>query len=430
MRLLFKSFVVSFFLIVLSCSMVGAMGRSSYAIRIRAGSPLAMTEVPGGGSTGGFLLVLQPSDQLDSGRVIVRNVGVGGTTKWETGLVIPLHSDQWIASASVSGVPGGYILAVNRNSIDTGAPSGRETYGQETFFTKLNQTGGIEWQKIVGGEGSDAANIGSLVSTSTGGFIAAGGVYVSGDTPRMTVASFDDAGKLMWGKSYSVPLVSTSSKAVVVTSQNAMSCTYGIGSGAAIFKMDLQGNILWSKRIHASGLHFVSATNSGKEFLLLFNHAGTHSIYVTRLDSEGQLISNHGYRDPSSGDIHGLTIVGRRFVGISANNGFIAKFNSTGEISSMHGIEGITAPAMFQGQELLTGLGTGESMLFKLQGMSVPNCKIFQPINLTDATSITVKVSNFKASSTDWNPRLRQKTVQTFLPTAKTDSKVCSYFPN
>jgi hypothetical protein len=70
---------------------------------------------------------------------------------------------------------GGYIVAGYSNSND-GDVSGNHTFDEYTTYdywvVKLNSSGGIEWQKSLGGSGSDGAR--SIRQTSDGGYIVAG----------------------------------------------------------------------------------------------------------------------------------------------------------------------------------------------------------------------------------------------------------------
>ncbi len=136
--------------------------------------------------------------------------------------IVKLNSSgilQWqkkIGGASYDGAnsiqqtsDGGYIVAGHSASID-GDVTGNHGGGSEVkdyWIVKLNDLGTIEWQKSLGGTGSDDAY--SVIQTSDGGYIVAGEVYsndgdVSGNHGNYDywVAKLNTTGLIQWQKTY------------------------------------------------------------------------------------------------------------------------------------------------------------------------------------------------------------------------------------
>ncbi len=119
-------------------------------------------------------------------------------------------------AAIINTADGGYIVgAYSRSEIygdKTIARHAGSTVAYDYWILKLNSTGAIQWQKVIGGIRDD--NMQSIVATSDGGFIA-GGYYngnTMGEAGQMDisdtvrggndywVAKFDAAGTIQWEK--------------------------------------------------------------------------------------------------------------------------------------------------------------------------------------------------------------------------------------
>ena len=76
---------------------------------------------------------------------------------------------------------GGYIVAGDSTSSASGNVTGTNHGGNDYWIVRLDSTGNIVWQKLLGGSGDDIAN--SVQQTADGGYIVAGnsGSSASGD---------------------------------------------------------------------------------------------------------------------------------------------------------------------------------------------------------------------------------------------------------
>ncbi|RLE78827.1 MAG: hypothetical protein DRJ51_08890, partial [Thermoprotei archaeon] len=87
-------------------------------------------------------------------------------------------------------IDGGYIVAGGTYSFGAG--------DVDVWVLKLDENGGIEWQKTYGGSGYDIAW--SVQQTSDGGYIVAGGTGSFGE--GVWVLKLDRSGKIEWQKTY------------------------------------------------------------------------------------------------------------------------------------------------------------------------------------------------------------------------------------
>ena len=81
-------------------------------------------------------------------------------------------SGDEVAYSIVPTTDGGYIMAGYSNSAATGDVSGVNNGGQDYWIVKLDASGNILWNKLLGGSGNETAY--SIVQTTDGGYLVAG----------------------------------------------------------------------------------------------------------------------------------------------------------------------------------------------------------------------------------------------------------------
>jgi hypothetical protein len=151
---------------------------------------------------GGYIVA--GSNQYGSCNIRVVKLGVRGDVQWQS--VFP---SPWTPSVGYGGktpgcvrqtVEGGYILISD-------VPGQQAANRSDIWILKLFTTGEIDWQKIYGGNGSDAGF--SIVQTADGGFIAACGIEdefgflkLTANGDLVSAQSFKNAkvGFLVWGR--------------------------------------------------------------------------------------------------------------------------------------------------------------------------------------------------------------------------------------
>ena len=131
---------------------------------------------------------------------IVKTSSQGGI-EWQKSLG---GSDDDVAYSIQQTEDGGYIVAGFSSSTD-GDVSGNHG-GEDYWVVKMNASGGVEWQKSLGGSGTDRAK--SISQTEDGGYIVAG--YSNSNDGDVTgnhgifdfwVVKLNAAGILQWQKS-------------------------------------------------------------------------------------------------------------------------------------------------------------------------------------------------------------------------------------
>lgn len=156
-----------------------------------------------------------------------------------------------------------YLMASSTKSND-GDVSGNHG-DRDVWLVKLNDTGGILWQKCYGGTGLDAVN--RVISTSDGGFAFSGSTTsndgdVSGNHggTDFWIVKLDSAGAIMWQK-----------------------CLGGTGSDSAV-----------GIKQTSDGGYIVVGTTKSQDGDVSMNH-GNYDVWVVKMDATGNIEWEHAY---------------------------------------------------------------------------------------------------------------------------------------
>jgi hypothetical protein len=200
-------------------------------------------------------------------------------------------------------IDGGYIVLGKSNSNNINVTSNQGLY--DCWVVKLNNTGDISWQKSFGGTGNEWME--SIVQTSDGGYIAVGrtnsndgdlsGNHGLGDA---WIIKLDVSGNITWqkllgGSDYDGlnSIVQTSDGGFIAvgfsnSNDGDLSGNHGLHD-AWIIKLDVSGNITWQKLL--GGSDYDNATS----IIELSN--GTYVIAGSSASIDGDIIGNHGLKD-------------------------------------------------------------------------------------------------------------------------------------
>lgn len=213
---------------------------------------------------------------------------------------------------------GGYIIAGYTRSNDGDVSGFHSTI--DCWIIKTNSMGVIQWQKAIGGAGSEVA---SAIKQVNGGFIFCGYTLSkdgditqhrdAGDNQDFWLVKLDNNGNKLWdkcfgGSDHDFPhdMILTSDNGVVIAGYS-QSANMDISSARGkrdvwVVKTDMQGNLLWQKSIGGSEhdlaeritetpdghLILCGQTNSSDKDVSGFK--GLTDALVIKLSANGQLI--------------------------------------------------------------------------------------------------------------------------------------------
>ncbi|MDR6922171.1 T9SS type A sorting domain-containing protein [Chryseobacterium sp. 2987] len=257
---------------------------------------------------------------------------------------------------------GGYIVAGSTRSVN-GDVSGN--HGQEDFWiVKLNSTGNIEWQKTLGGSGNDAARC--IRQTPDGGYIVAGKSEsndgdITGNNGYLDgwIVKLDQNGGVTWQKSIGGPNFEEFSS-LELTADGGYVMTGNISTSNSDFnywivKVDSSGNTQWSKNYGGSasdtanslkqtpdgGYIIAGSSNSSDGDITASN--GNYDYWVIKLDPLGNLqwqksfgdhLYDHAFGIDNTDD-GGLAVLGYSATtdttNPSSNDYLLIKLNANGD---------------------------------------------------------------------------------------------------
>lgn len=259
-----------------------------------------------GGTTGEIAYsVLQTNDNgyLLSGRGANYKAWIIKTN--DTGAI------QWQRSVGSSGgtgscieqtADGGYIMAGFSNSPDV---PGYHGGGNDYWVVKLDDTGGIRWQKCLGGSQIDIGHC--IQQTTDMGYIVAGFVRSQdGDITNSLgaedawVVKLDSAGNIAWEKSYGgygaddACFIRQTPDGGYIFAGETSSTTGDVsgnhgGSDAWVVKLNAAGHIEWQKCLGGSGYERANCIRNSTD--------GGYIVTGMTYSDNGDVSGNHGNDD-------------------------------------------------------------------------------------------------------------------------------------
>ncbi len=288
---------------------------------------------------------------------------------------------------------GGYLIFGETDSID-GDVSGNHG-DKDAWIVKINAIGTIQWQKCVGGNGSES--FGDIIPTSDGGYIACGYTYSinNGDVLGNTssggwVIKLNDLGVIQWQKVYDTDsatskfsrILQASDGGYVLAGFTQLASFPGFHGGwtdILVAKINQTGTIQWQKCYGGSGaedgLHSIITTNDGGYVFssqtesndgdVSGNH-GTSDCWVVKLDALGTILGQNCYGG-SGGEGGGYiqkTLDGGMTISISTDS-------NDGNVSGNHGSDDVwvikfSSTGVIQWQKCFGGTGDDGGGLFQL----------------------------------------------------------------
>jgi hypothetical protein len=222
---------------------------------------------------------------------------------------------------------GGYIVLSNTLSTTGGNITGVNKGGLDTWVLKLNATGGITWQQLLGGTQSDGLY--GIVQTTDGGYIMAGNTYssASGNVTGTNHGDFDlwivklnATGGITWQQLYGGSALETCNGNIIqqtpeggyiivgTTQSSASGNVTGTKLGFSDFwvlKLTATGTITWQKLYGgadgsenawsiavAPGGYIVSGSTSASATGSVFDstNGGVGDFWVFKIDTLGNIV--------------------------------------------------------------------------------------------------------------------------------------------
>ena len=252
----------------------------------------------------------------------VVKLDANGDTVWN--VLIGGAMDDF-ASAIQQTSDGGYILGGYSYSFQGGDVTGVLQGLNDYWVVKLNDTGSIVWNKLLGGSGEE--QLSGIIQTSDGGYVATGysTSSASGNVTGTLSGIFDywviklnAAGTPVWNKliggiespdEFSTSIKQTIDGGYIVGGKSSSSASGNItatNNGAndyLVVKLDVSGNITWNKLLGGSGDESATAvqqTSDGGYIVVgsstssvsgnvTENTFGAEDIWVVKLDDVGTI---------------------------------------------------------------------------------------------------------------------------------------------
>ena len=126
--------------------------------------------------------------------------------------------------------------------------------GKDFFVVKLDENGVLDWQKRYGGEGEDVIRY--VLQVSDGGYLAAGFTHSFGANGDILILKLDEDGDIEWQKSYGGAKFEEPSTILEVSDGYIVmeqSSSFTGSTDAWIFKLDKDGDFIWQKTFGGRG---------------------------------------------------------------------------------------------------------------------------------------------------------------------------------
>ena len=224
---------------------------------------------------------------------------------------------------------GGYIATGYSTSSASGNVSGTLSGARDFWVVRINATGGLVWNRLIGGDGEEEYSY-AVQQTADGGFIVAGNsssassgnisVSTHGETDYLVV-KLDASGNITWNRmfggslfEYVSAIQQTADGGYIIagtTNSSASGNVTQTGYGqddAWVVKIDGTGNIVWNKLYGGSNADFATAirqTFDGGYILSGYtsssangtvngtNHdpsGDSNDFWITKLDANGNIL--------------------------------------------------------------------------------------------------------------------------------------------
>jgi hypothetical protein len=285
---------------------------------------------------------------------------------------------------------GGYVIA------GTTQDSSNNSNG---WVAKLDSNGNAQWQKRIAGSCSAVAEADSARQTSDGGYIVSGGFdYSSNCNASVLAVRLDASGNVVWQRGYAVgghagpnsSIQPTSDGGYILAAIAGFQSSAGTSEDAVLVKLDSNGAIQWQNRYDVGTVCYydIFGHYTCSDFGTLTNgmHQTADGGYVVagdvrvldpsdglpvlaswllKTDSSGSVQWQHDYYDvwaPTGhvlgGDFYGVAQAGdggflavgyREYYNLQANEVWVVKTDSTGNVGGCSEVHAVTTRGLSAG---------------------------------------------------------------------------------
>lgn len=188
---------------------------------------------------------------------------------------------------------GGYVIAGRAESYASGISA------IDSYIVKIDGNGTMQWSKAFGKQGNDYAF--SCVQTSDGGYITGSGSQRTGNTNYdCFITKLDASGNISWSKYYGSS-DDEGPRRTIVTSDGGIliggTSRYRSSTpDAMVTKLDASGNLLWSKVFGGNGADdvFALSESSDGDYLVAgitdSYGAGGYDVFFSKMDVNGNIL--------------------------------------------------------------------------------------------------------------------------------------------
>ncbi|MBK8497721.1 MAG: hypothetical protein IPL52_02610 [Flavobacteriales bacterium] len=299
------------------------VGGDGYVLKLDAeGALLWSVHVGGSGvedlwsleatSTGGAVVVGSTSSQITSGYDgYAVEVDETGSILWE----ISIGSEEWEFLYDIVTIPGGFF-AVGETYAATNGDA-------DLWLLRLDDTGGIVWQRTIGGNGLDVGR--SVFATADGGCVAAGSKTAINGKSDAYAVKYDANGSLEWKSPFGTDSADAAMSIVEIGDGSFLLCgsTRGYGENTQLMTARLfnDGSFDWMSAVGQladSEAHEIRERQGGGFAVAGFTEAfglGGRDMYLIVVDAAGQFQFGTTYGGTADDEAWG--------VDVTADGGFV-----------------------------------------------------------------------------------------------------------
>lgn len=290
---------------------------------------------------------------LDSTGVLQSEISKGGTTT-ERGKYIFLKTDSSL-------IVGGGARSLDGDVVGLHPRTGTPNIPTDDYWLfEMNSIGGIVWQRCYGGGNEDY--LGGITSTFDNGYLMTGTTLSSdGDVScqyydEIWVVKTDSVGNIEWTHCYGgiyggngVSCCQLTDSSYLITGYSEANFTNAHGaSDVVVSKIDVTGNVLWTKCYGGSGLdNAAKILPSGLNFYVIANtnsidgdvtgYMGYGDIWMFKCDSAGNILWQNCYGGSGIDWSYGGSITsdgGLIFTGYSTSNDSVFVISNHGQFDA------------------------------------------------------------------------------------------------